>query len=204
MAVPHFPRRMLPIAFLMATVPWCGPLSGDEPAAGLPADLTDRVDGLFAKWNRLDSPGCAVGIVHRGQLIYSKGFGSANLEYRVPNTPQTVFEVASFSKSLTCACLALLMDEGKLSPDDDLRRFVPEVHAFDPPIRIRDLVRCRSGVWDQVSLPVLVGWENAPLQHPHTEADFLGLLAGQETLPFLPGSRFAYSSGDYFLLGLMV
>ena len=78
------------------------------------------------------------------------------------------------------------------------------MHAFDPPIRIRDLVRCRSGLWDQVSLPILVGWENAPLQHPHTEADFLSLLAGQKTLPFPPGSRFAYSSGDYFLLGLIV
>src|SRR5262245_51437500 len=109
MAVRVLPRRMLPIAFLMATVSWCGPSSGDEPAAGLPADLIVRVDGLFAKWNRPESPGCAVGIVHHGQLIYSKGFGSANLEYRVANTPQTVFEAASFSKSLTCACLAILM-----------------------------------------------------------------------------------------------
>ena len=204
MAVRNLPRGMLPIALLIATGSTCGPVIGEESPASLPADLTVRVDELFAKWNRLDSPGCAVGIVHRGQLIYSKGFGSANLEYRVPNTPQTVFEVASFSKSLTCACLALLMDEGKLSPDDDLREFVPEMHAFDPPICIRDLVRCRSGLWDQVSLPILVGWENAPLQHPHTEADFLSLLAGQATLPFPPGSRFAYSSGDYFLLGLIV
>ena len=172
MAVRNLLRGMLPIALLIATGSTCGPVIGEESPASLPADLTVRVDELFAKWNRPDSPGCAVGIVHRGQLIYSKGFGSANLEYRVPNTPQTVFEVASFSKSLTCACLALLMDEGKLSPDDDLREFVPEMHAFDPPIYIRDLVRCRSGVWDQVSLPILVGWENAPLQYPHTEADF--------------------------------
>jgi CubicO group peptidase (beta-lactamase class C family) len=78
---------MLPVAFLTATVSWCGPLFGDEPAAGLPADLNVRVEGLFTKWNRPDSPGCAVGIVHRGQLIYSKGFGSANLEYGVLNTP---------------------------------------------------------------------------------------------------------------------
>jgi len=198
------PNSLMLIALLIAPVAGGGSVFGGEPPARPPADLAVRVDALFAKWSRRDSPGCAVGIVHRGQLIYSKGFGSANLEYQVPNTPQTVFDVASFSKSLTCVCLALLMDEGKLSPVDDLRKFVPEVHPFDPPIRIQDLVRCRSGLWDQVSLPILVGWENAPLQYPHTEADFLSLLAGQKSLPFEPGSQYRYSSGDYFLLGLIV
>src|SRR5262249_54699271 len=72
MAVRVLPRRMLPIALLMAIVSWCGHLSADEPAAGLPADWIARVNGLFAKWDRPESPGCAVGIVHHGQLIYSK------------------------------------------------------------------------------------------------------------------------------------
>jgi len=204
MAVREIIRGVLLFTFLIAPAASCGPVFGDEPPASLPADFTARVDGLFAKWNRRDTPGCGVGIVHRGQLIYSKGFGSANLEYQAPNTPQTVFDVASFSKSLTCVCLALLMDEGKISPDHNLRKFVPEMYQFDPPIRIQDMVRCRSGLWDQVSLPILVGWENAPLQYPHTEADFLSLLAGQKTLPFKPGSQYRYSSGDYFLLGLIV
>lgn len=204
MAVREIISCMLFITLLIAPAASCGPVFGGEPPDGLPADLTSRVDGLFAKWNRRDSPGCAVGIVHRGQVIYSKGFGSADLEYQVPNTPQTVFDVMSFSKSLTCVSVALLMDEGKISPDDDLRKFVPEMHPFDPPIRIQDLVRCRSGLWDQVSLPILVGWENAPLQYPHTEADFFCLLAGQKTLPFQPGSQYRYSSGDDFLLGLIV
>jgi CubicO group peptidase (beta-lactamase class C family) len=204
MAVREIMSCVLLITLLVAPAASCGPVFGDEPPDGLPADLTTRVDEVFAKWNRRDSPGCTVGIVHRGRLIYSKGFGSADLEYQVPNTPQTVFDVMSFSKSLTCACLALLMDEGKLAPEDDLRKFVPEMHPFDPPIRIRDMVRCRSGLWDQISLPILVGWENAPLQYPHAEADFMSLLVGQKTLPFEPGSQYRYSSGDYFLLGLIV
>jgi CubicO group peptidase (beta-lactamase class C family) len=204
MAIRATRRGVLLVILLIAPAAGGGPASGNEPPAGLPADLTARVDDLFAEWNRPDRPGCAVGIVHRGRLIYSKGFGSANLEYRAPNTPRTVFEVMSFSKSITCACLALLMDEGKIAPDDDLRKFVPEMHAFDPPIRIQDMVRCRSGLWDQISLPVLVGWENAPLQHPHTEADFFALITGQKTLPFRPGSQYRYSSGDYFLLGIIV
>ena len=54
----------------------------------------------------------------------------------------------------------MLMDEGKISPEDELRKFVPEMHRFDPPIRIQDLVRCRTGLWEQVAVPALVGWEN--------------------------------------------
>lgn len=201
MAIQNLVRCVLPIV-VIALVSQC--VAGGESRVSVPADLSDQVDALFAKWNRLDAPGCAVGIVHRGQVVYSKGFGAANLDFQVPNTPQTVFEVASFAKSLECVCLAMLMDEGKISPEDDLRKFVPEMHSFDPPIHIQDMVRCRSGLWDQVSVPILIGWENAPLQHPHTEADFLSLISGQKTLPFKPGTQFAYSSGDYFLLGVIV
>jgi CubicO group peptidase (beta-lactamase class C family) len=179
------------------------PAPADEPLPG-PADLSAQIDKLFAAWNRADSPGCSVGIVQSGKLIYSKGYGVANLDFQAPNTQETLFEMASFSKTFTCICIALLMDEGKISPEDELRKFVPEMHAFDPPIRIRDLVRCRSGLWDQVSVPILVGWENAPLPHAHTAADFMSLLTGQKALPFKPGEQFAYSSGDYFLLGLIV
>jgi CubicO group peptidase (beta-lactamase class C family) len=204
MAVREIISCVLLITLFIVSAASCGPVFGDEPPASLPADFTARVDGLFAKWNRRDTPGCAVGIVHRGQVIYSKGFGSADLEYQAPNTPQTVFEGMAFSQSLTCACLALLLDEGKLAPEDDLRKFVPEMHPFDLPIRIQDMVRCRSGLWDQIAVPILVGWENAPLQSPYTEADLLSLLAGQKTLPFQPGSQYRYSSGDYFLLGLIV
>jgi CubicO group peptidase (beta-lactamase class C family) len=156
MAAREIIRRVLLITLLIASAPSCGPVFGDQPPAGLPADFTARVDGLFAKWNRRDTPGFGVGIVHRGQVIYREGFGSANLEYQAPNTPKTVFEVMAVSPSLTSVCLAMLMDEGRLSPEDDLRKFVPEMHPFDPPIRIQDMVRCRSGLRDQISVPVLV------------------------------------------------
>jgi CubicO group peptidase (beta-lactamase class C family) len=204
MAVRKIMSRVLLVTLLVAPTARGELVLGDEPPASLPADFTARVDGLFANCNRRDTPGCAVGIVHRGQVIYSKGLGSADLEYQAPNTAQTVFEVMAFSPPLTCVCLALLLDEGKISPEDDLRKFVPEMHLFDPPIRIQDLIRCRSGLWDLIAVPALVGGENAPLQYPYTEADFLSLLAGQKTLPFHPGSQYRYSSGDWFLLGLIV
>ncbi len=160
-------RCVLFITLLIAPAATCGPVLGDEPPASLPADFTARVDGLFAQWNRRDTPGCAIGVVHRGQVIYSKGFGSADLEYKVPNTPQTVFDASGgIAQSLTCVCLARLMDEGRISPEDELRKFVPEMHPFDPPIRIQDLLRCRTGLWEQVAVPALVGWEIAPFSIP--------------------------------------
>jgi len=193
-------RGWLLVSWLLTALP----LAALEPPGQADAEVAGQVQPLLAKWDRPDNPGCTVAVVRRGEIVYSRGFGSANLESQSPNSPQTVFETASFSKTLTCACVALLLDEGRLSPEDELRTFVPEMHAFDPPIRIQDLVRCRSGIWDQVSVPILIGWENAPQQTPHKAADFLSLLAGQRTLPFRPGTEFRYSSGDYFLLATIV
>src|SRR5215471_9619185 len=177
------------------------PLADAQPSDNA---LASQVDQLFAKCNNPGSPGCVVGIVRNGKLIYSKGFGSANLDYEVPNTPQTIFEIASASKSFTGACLALLMDQGKIDPDDDLRKFIPGMHKFDPPIRIQHMIRCRTGLWDQFHVMPLVGWDNLPIESPYSETDLLTVLAGQRKLPFEPGTEFHYGSGDYFLLGLVV
>src|SRR5262249_42629804 len=166
--------------------------------------LARQVDQLFAKCDMPGSPGCAVGVVRDGKLIYSKGFGSADLDYEVPNIPHTIFEIASASKSFTCACLALLMDQGKIAPKDDLRKFVPEMHPFDPPVRIEHMIRCRTGLWDQFHIMPLAGWDNLPIESPYSETDLLTVLFGQKKLPFEPGTRFHYGSGEYTLLGLVI
>src|SRR5262249_14443276 len=131
--------------------------------------LAAQVDQLFAKCNSFASPGCAVGIIRNGKLIYSKGFGSANLDHEAPNTPQTIFEIASASKSFTCAFLALLMDQGKINPKDDLRKFVPEMHPFDSPVRIEHMIHCHTGLWDNFHVMPLAGWDNLPSQSPYSE-----------------------------------
>lgn len=192
---------LMPTAVLVGLLTATPTPTADRPTG---RDRAADVDRLFAKWDRPDSPGCAVGIVRGGELIYAKGFGSADLESGVANTPQTVFEIASASKSFTCACLALLMDEGKVSPDDELSRFVPQMHKFDPPVRVRHLVQCRSGLWDPVHIMPLAGWPNLPVASPYSQADLLTVLSGQTTLPFEPGTKFHYGSGDYYLLGLIV
>ena len=81
----------------------------------------DKVDRLFESRNRSDSPGCALGIIRDGKLIVARGYGMADLDHDIPITTKSVFEVGSMTKSFTCACLAILMDQGKLKPEDDLR-----------------------------------------------------------------------------------
>lgn len=197
-------RSVFAPALLIALLANSAPLGADEPASANSAELVAKVDKLFAAWDRRDVAGCAVGILRDGKAIYSKGFGSSNLDYEVPNNPQTIFEIASASKSFTCACLALLMDQGKIDPDDDLRKFVPEMHKFAPPVLIRHLVQCRTGLWEPFHIMPLAGWDNLPIQSPFGEADLLTVLTGQRRLPFEPGTRFHYGSGDYYLLGLIV
>src|SRR5262245_60149970 len=117
---PDVARRCLLVPLLLASLV-CSPAAADDDRRL--ETLIARVDALFESCNRPDVPGCAVGIIHDGKLIYSRGFGSANLDYGVPNTPVTIFEIASASKAFTSACIAMLMDAGKLDPDDDVRRW---------------------------------------------------------------------------------
>lgn len=181
-------------------------LSEQRPAV---ADETlakrlSQVDELFTDCNRPDMPGCAVGIIWQGELVYQKGFGSANLMYDIPNTPGTLFEMASASKAFTSACIAILMDQGKVRADDEVRRFIPELKPHDPPVKIRDMLRCESGIWEQFHIMPLAGWGNVPNQAPYGKTDLLNVLAGQKHLPFEPGTDYQYSSGDFFLLGIVV
>ncbi len=195
---------LVTILFVCCTVVLGESITLAGEAAPLSDGLATKVDQLFAEWSQTDLPGCSVGIVRDGELVYAKGFGTANLDYEVPNSPRTVFEIGSFSKAFTSACIALLMDQGKVAPDDDIRKFVPEMHKFDPPIRVRHLVRCRSGLWAQFHILPLVGWDNLPIHHVYTKEDVLAIISGQKRLPFEPGTQFQYGSGDYFLLGMIV
>ena len=82
---------------------------------------SNAIDSLFAEWNTTQSPGCALGIMRNGQLIYSIGYGMANLEYTIPNSDSTVFRIGSTSKQFTAACIILLVEQGRLTLDETLQ-----------------------------------------------------------------------------------
>ena len=87
--------------------------------------LEAEVDQLFAEWNRADSPGAALAITKAGEIVYKQGYGTANLEYDIPITTGTIFDIASVSKQFAGFAIATLSDDGKLALDDDIRMYLP-------------------------------------------------------------------------------
>ena len=110
--------------------------------------ITSRVDKIFEKWDQPDSPGCALAVIKDGRIVYKRGYGMANLDHDVPITPSTVFFVASVTKQFTAAAIALLALQGKLSLDDEVRKYIPAVPDFGTPITIRHLIHHTSGLRD--------------------------------------------------------
>jgi CubicO group peptidase (beta-lactamase class C family) len=163
--------------------------------------INDQVDALFKRWNKPDSPGCVLGVVKDGELIYKRGYGMADLERRIPMAPSTVFNIASISKQFTAACIALLVQQGKISLDDNIRKYVPETPEFRTPVTIRHLVHHTSGLRDSYDLYEIAGKGN------YEAADQDGILelsARQKELNFNPNERHMYCNGCYDLLATIV
>ena len=135
----------------------CGRSAAQTQPQPLPSNVNAQVDKVFEKWDKSDSPGCALGVYRDGQIIYKHGYGMANLNDDVPITPATVFHVASMSKQFTAASIVLLAQQGKLSLDDDVRKYIPELPDFGERITIRHLVHHTSGLRDQWALLGLAG-----------------------------------------------
>jgi CubicO group peptidase (beta-lactamase class C family) len=172
------------------------------PAQSLSPELAAKVDKVFEKWNRTDSPGCALGIYKDGQIVYKHGYGMANLNDDIPITPATVFHVASMSKQFTAASILLLAQQGKLSLDDDVHKYIPELPDFGERITLRHLMHHTSGLRDQWSLLGLAGWRYS--QDLITDDDVMSVLVHQKALNFKPGEKYLYSNTGFTLLALIV
>jgi len=161
-----------------------------------------RVDSIFADVDTPATPGCALAVVRDGAPIYERGYGMANLEYGIPITPRSVFHVASVSKQFTAMAVELLVNEGKVSWDDDVRKYVPEVPDYGTPITLRHLVHHVSGLRDQWNLLGMAGWRwEADVV---TQDDVLDIVARQTALNFPPGERYLYSNTGFTLLAVVV
>lgn len=176
------------------------------PSAGrtqiLAPDMVKRVDKVFAEWDRADSPGCALGVYRGGQVVYKRGYGMEDLNEDVHITPGTVFHVASMSKQFTAAAIVLLAQRGKLSLDDDVREYIPELPDFGQKITIRNLVHHTSGLRDQWALLGLAGWRYS--KDLITDEDVMSVMTRQKELNFKPGERHVYCNTGYTLMGLIV
>jgi len=164
--------------------------------------MAKQVDKVFAKWDRADSPGCALGVYRHGQVVYKRGYGMEDLNEEVHITPGTVFHVASMSKQFTAAAIVLLAQQGKLSLDDDVRKYIPELPDFGQKITIRNLVHHTSGLRDQWALLGLAGWRYS--RDLITDEDVMSVMTRQKELNFKPGERHVYCNTGYTLMGLIV
>lgn len=169
--------------------------------AAVPDSVIAAVDRAFA-WSGESTPGCAVGVAKAGEPVLTRAYGMANLEYGVANTPATIFESGSVAKQFTSAAVALLARDGKLSLDDDVRRWLPEVPDFGERITIRHLLTHTSGLRDQWGLLGLTG--NPPGRQVHTLDRILDLVSKQRSLNFRPGEEYLYSNTGYALATIIV
>lgn len=170
-------------------------------SASSPDVAQQKMDELFATYNNPRSPGCSVGVIRDGSFIFRKSYGEASLELGAPLTSQSVFYMASVSKQFTAASIVLAAEQGFLSLDDDVRKYIPELPDYGRPITLRQMLHQTSGFRDFLALTYLSGRGTSALSSPDS---VLKLIARQKGLNNAPGEEFVYSNSNYFLLGVVI
>ncbi|QWP77073.1 serine hydrolase [Lysobacter sp. K5869] len=186
--------RFVP-SYALAAALACGPAvaSSDERDA--------KIDAIFAPWSGPATPGCALAIARDGEPERIRGYGMANLEHSVPVAADSVFHVASISKQFTAFAIALLAQDGKLSLDDDVRKYLPQLPDYGKPITLAHLLHHTNGLREQGQLLNLSGWRGDDL---YTQDDMLAALSRQTRTNFDPGEEVLYGNAAYTLLAEVV
>lgn len=171
-------------------------------SAVAPAAVSEKaVDQVFAKWMST-TPGCAVGVAVGGKPVLAKAYGMADLEHDVRNTPDTIFEAGSVSKQFTAMAILLLEKDGKLSVDDPVRKYIPELPDYKVPLTIRHMMNHTSGLRDWGSVESIAGWPRTTREYTH--AHVLDIVSRQKALNFTPGDHYSYSNTGYNLAAIIV
>jgi len=172
------------------------------PAArAFSAEIAPNIDDLFSVYSKPHSPGCSVGVIRDGGFVFRKSYGEASVELGVPLASQSTFYLASVSKQFTAASVVLAAEQGFLSLDDDVHKYIPEIPDYGHPITLRQMLHQTSGFRDFLALIYLSGRDISALSSPDA---VLRLIVRQKALNNLPGEEFVYSNSNYFLLGVVV
>jgi CubicO group peptidase (beta-lactamase class C family) len=171
--------------------------------AALGQDISSqKVDQIFSVYDKPLSPGCSVGVIRDGEFVYRKAYGQASLELAVPLSPQSVFYMGSVSKQFTAAATVLAAEEGYLSLDDDVRKYIPELPDYGHVITLRQMIHQTSGLRDFFTLLYLSGHDVAA--GFNSPEDIVKIVVRQRGLNNVPGDEWIYSNTNYFLLGIVV
>ena len=164
-------------------------------------DTVTRIESYFARY-KPGGPGAQLAISRNGQIIFSKAWGMADLEHNVPLTTQSITEAGSVSKQFTAGAILLLEQQGKLSLDDDVRKYVPEVPDYGHKISIRQMIQHKSGLKDWGAIASIAGWPRTTKTYNNEDA--LYIISNQKTLNHRPGDEYIYSNSNYQLLAIIV
>jgi CubicO group peptidase (beta-lactamase class C family) len=164
-------------------------------------DTLSQVDKILSQY-KVTNPGCQLSIARNGKIIYSKAMGMADLERNVPLTTNSIIEAGSVSKQFTAAALLLLEQQGKLSLNDDVRKYIPELRDYGTPIKLSHMLHHTSGLRDWGSIASLTGWSRGT--QFYTNDDALEIIVRQKELNNKPGDEFIYSNSNYNLAAIIV
>ena len=167
-----------------------------------PADARAKVDKIFERYNRTDSPGCVAGAGIDGAIVLSNAYGMADLEHGIALAPESILEPGSIAKQFTAASVLLLVQQGKLSLDDPVRKYIPEVPDYGTPITIRHLINHTSGLRDWGSVEGIAGWPRTTREYTH--AHVLETVSRQRVLNYPPGAEYSYTNTGFNLAAILV
>src|SRR6266540_2447845 len=175
------PIRMI-VVLLMVAAPAAPALTAQATRP-----VAVRLDSIFAAWNSDTTAGCALGIAQNGSTIIERAWGSADLERGVALTPASILEAGSVSKQFTAAAVLLLMRDGRLSLDDEIHRWLPELPDYGSRVTLRQLLNHTSGMRDWGTIAGIGGWSRNTRALDH--AYVLAITRRLRELNFVPGSE---------------
>ncbi len=161
-----------------------------------------KLDSISNSWCNGRGPGFSVGVVLNGKQLYTRGCGASNMAHNLKNTEETAFDIASIAKQFTAASIGILINQGRLSLEDDIRKYVPELPSYKDTIRIKHLLNHTSGIRNYHTLMQLSGFNYN--KEYYNNQDILALLSKQKELNNVPGEKFLYSNSNYTLLTIIL
>jgi CubicO group peptidase (beta-lactamase class C family) len=158
-----------------------------------------RADSVFQSFDRTSSPGCALGVYEHGKILYARGYGMASLEHGIALSPTSVLDVGSISKQFTAMAMLMLQKEGKLSIDDPIRKYIPEMPAYADKVTIRRALSQTSGLRD-----LYVMWGQTGRAFSGDTIDALRIITRSAEPNYEPGLRYLYTNSGWILAAQIV
>jgi CubicO group peptidase (beta-lactamase class C family) len=176
-------------------------LAQQTPAPAQPQTIEQKLARVFQEWERPDRPGGVVAVVEKGQVIYKKCFGQANVEYQFPTTPRTVYDIGQLAECITGMAVGMLEEQGKISSADPVKKYLSDLPSYADGLTIAHLIYHTSGLPDWYDLMTAAGWNDGDAM---TLDQIHKIMKRQKQLLFEPGTRSFASRTDYVLLAEVV